>query len=479
MRSGEVTCAKKQSIEMYQLMFEAGTYVADWIVERYESSAKIIIVVGTGNNGGDGYVAAKLLAEKNYRVAVASISPDKTLQGDAEVARQAWLKSGGHIYDASQQTFNDCDLIADALLGTGLKGNVSANYAKLIENINSSNTPVLSVDIPSGIHADTGVTQGTAIAAFTTITFVAIKPGLVTGNGKMHTGELELAPLSIEACFQELCTPVSQLVGYQCFDPLPNRKLNSHKGDNGKLLCIGGNKGMSGAIGLSAEAALRTGAGLIKVYCHQNSISSIVQSRPEIMATDQNLHQLLHWADCIVLGPGLGQDSWSRETFNQVLSFLIHEDKPIVMDADGLNLLSQHQRKLKLKNIIITPHSAEAARLLENTVEEVEAQRYASAVRLFERYHAHCVLKGAGTIVRNTSGMYVCADGNPGMSTAGMGDVLAGVLGALLAQGLSASDASLYGTCLHSASADLAAKSHGQRGMIASDLFEYLRKCVN
>lgn len=464
---------------MYQLMQEAGTALFQWISERYDVSAKIIIVVGTGNNGGDGYVAATLLAQQNYHIAVASISPERKLAGDAQTARQAWVDSGGHIYDATKQTFDDNDLIVDALLGTGLQGEVKQDFAQIIHAINGSNSPVLSADIPSGIHADTGCTLGIAIAASTTITFVAIKPGLVTGNGKMHTGKLILAPLSIEACYRELSTPVAQWVGFHCFEPLPNRKLNSHKGDNGKLLCIGGNKGMAGAIALSAGAALRTGAGLVKVYCHQNSVSTIVQGRPEIMATDQNLHQLLHWADCIVLGPGLGQDSWSRETFNQVLSYMVHEDKPIIIDADGLNLLSQHQHKIKLNNVIITPHSAEAARLLENTVAEVEAQRYASAVRLFERYHANCVLKGAGTIVRNTSGMFVCADGNPGMSTAGMGDVLAGVMGALLAQGLSASDVSLYATCLHSASADMAAETHGQRGMIAGDLYEYLRKCVN
>lgn len=461
-------------------MLCAGEALYNWVVKRFPKNANILVVTGAGNNGGDGYVLARLLLESEFSVSVTSIDPDKPLNGDAHTARQHWLNASGQsISNASSTELHNTDLVVDALLGTGVKGPVTGEYAHVISRINDSNAKVLSVDIPSGIDADSGLELGTAVRADTTMTFVGIKSGLLTGDAKQHVGELLFEPLNIGEAFAEVVEPLGKHISYHDFLPLNQRALNGHKGNHGRLLCIGGNKGMAGAIRLSAEAALRVGAGLVKVYCHQNNAAQLGLGRPELMVSSDNLHQWLVWADCIVFGPGLGQDSWSRETFNQVLSFLIHEQKTVVIDADGLNLLSHQLQKFQSEQLVITPHSAEAGRMLSQTTASIEQNRYLSAQSLWEKYCGNAVLKGPGTIVHNQQGMFVCADGNPGMGTAGMGDVLCGVLGGLIAQGMSSSQASVYGVCVHSAAADFVAKRDGQRGMIASDLFPVLRKLVN
>jgi NAD(P)H-hydrate epimerase len=474
-----VESAKLDSINLYQLMEEAGNAVTNWFTDQFNANCKLMVVAGTGNNGGDGYVTATQLLQLGYAVVMCSIKPDKTLMGDAETARQLWLKTGEPIVDAKDQDFSQCDAIVDGLLGTGLDGAVRNDYQHVIERMNASTVPIYSIDIPSGIHADTGASLGASVRAQATITFIGIKSGLVTGNGKFHAGELTFAPLSVGDTFSKVIPAKATLIAFDCFDKLPARSLNSHKGNNGRLLCIGGNKGMAGAIRLSAEAALRCGAGLVKVYCHSSSVASVLHGRPEIMASDEALSSMLDWADCIVLGPGLGQDSWSHACFEQTLNFVSQQDKPMVIDADGLNLLSKHIQKFNAAQLVITPHAAEAARLLALSPQQIESDRFNAAALLHQHYSSQCVLKGAGSVVHTSKGTHVCADGNPGMSSAGMGDILSGVLGALMAQGMDSAQASVYGTCLHSAAADKVARKHGQRGMIASDLFKYLRKLVN
>ncbi|MDO6713334.1 NAD(P)H-hydrate dehydratase [Aliiglaciecola sp. 2_MG-2023] len=478
-REGEVEAAKQMSIPLYDVMLIAGEKLFQWIQKHFDHQTNILVVVGTGNNGGDGYVAASLLLDDGYKVSLASIDPARQLSGDAALAQKSWVASGGEVADIRLLDTEHFELIVDGLLGTGLNGPVSSAYQSVIQRINQSAAHILCIDIPSGLDANTGATLGASINADTTITFVGIKTGLVTANGKQKSANLIFEELNIGETFAHLTEPKARLVEYADFAPLPSRALYSHKGNNGKLLCIGGNNGMAGAIRLTAEAAIRTGAGLVKVYCHPSSASSIVQGRAEIMASSENLLQLLDWADCIVFGPGLGQTTWSQETFNQLLSYLVDQDKPLVIDADGLNLLSQQLHALNLSYLIMSPHSAEAARLLNISIESVENDRYQAASKLVETYGGNCILKGAGSIVHGPLGTYVCANGNPGMSTAGMGDVLSGVLGSLAAQGMTATDASLYGTCIHSAAADLVADNFGQRGMIASDLFDYLRQLVN
>ena len=257
------------------------------------------------------------------------------------------------------------------------------------------------------------------------------------------------------------------------------REINSHKGSYGRLLCIGGNKGTAGAIRLAGEAALRCGSGLVKVYAHEDSKIQINSGRPELMVITDNLDDALNWATCVVIGPGLGQDDWSQNAFEKVLQYCQTHTMPMVIDADALNMLSRHSGSFNVSQCVITPHSGEAARLLSDVVEAVESDRFNAARLLAQLFHATCVLKGAGSIIDDEKHAWVCQHGNPGMATAGMGDVLSGVLGALLAQGLSSDLACKYGVCLHARAGDYLAEQSGQRGILASDLFDPLRALIN
>ena len=478
-RQHEPQAAIDSGCGMYDLMQRAGHVAFDSMCLHFPAARNIQVVVGAGNNGGDGFVLAVLAMEAGMSVTVCSPIPDKPLTGDALKAFEAFRQKGGELLLATSVEFDQADVIVDGLLGTGLAGEVREPFAGLIARINASPVPVLSIDIPSGIHADTGELLGCAVKADVCVTFVGVKAGLVTGTGKAYCGHLVFDDLQVADAFSKLAQPVATRVGFDDYQALPKRLLHAHKGSFGRLLCIGGNRGMAGAIRLSGEASLRCGAGLVKVFCHHESRLQVSNGRPELMVSSDNLAEQLTWADCIVLGPGLGQDAWSRGIFNEVLSYLIHEDKPVVIDADGLNLLSHHLHKLKLSNLIITPHPAEAGRLLGKATAEVEANRYQTLQSLEKNFSCVTVLKGAGSLIGAVGETYVCTDGNPGMATAGMGDVLTGVLAALLAQGMNARDAAVFGTCLHAAAGDLAAEKDGQRGMLASDVFPHLRVLIN
>ena len=478
-RQFEPAAAQTSGCGMYDLMERAGEAAFRTLTLHWPDANRVLILTGAGNNGGDGFVLARLASDSGMEVVVASPVADKPLKGDALTAQQAWAASGGALVGGDEVDYSDADVIVDALLGTGLSGEVRAPFVDVIAAVNASDTPVLSIDIPSGLAADSGQVLGQAVQAQVTVTFVAIKAGLVTGQGRQYSGHLVWDDLAIGPAFTDLAEARAQKVGFYDFKPLPARANNAHKGHFGRLLCIGGNRGMAGAIRLCAEAALRTGTGLVKVHCHHDSVLQVSQGRSELMVGSDNLSQQMAWADTLVLGPGLGQDSWSRSVFNEVISYLMHEDMPVIIDADGLNLLSDHLYKLKLSNLVITPHPAEAARLLNKTTAEVEADRYAAVQQLAEKFVGTAVLKGAGSIVQHGARTLVCADGNPGMATAGMGDVLSGVIGGMLAQGMRGDDAGIFATCLHAAAGDLVAEQGGQRGMLASDLFPLLRQLIN
>jgi NAD(P)H-hydrate epimerase len=236
---------------------------------------------------------------------------------------------------------------------------------------------------------------------------------------------------------------------------------------------------MAGAIRLSAEAALRSGTGLVKVYAHSASQVQISAGRPEIMVTSEGLEEALEWATCIVIGPGLGQNEWSKATYDTVITYCQNNPKPMVIDADALNIMANTASFVTIPDCVFTPHSGEAARLLNVSVEEVENSRFIFARQCAERYHTTCVLKGAGTIIDNEEKSWVCRHGNPGMATAGMGDVLAGIIGSLMAQGVETDLACQYGVSLHAKAGDLVAQEKGQRGLLASDLFDTVRLLIN
>ncbi len=338
---------------------------------------------------------------------------------------------------------------------------------------------MLALDIPSGLHADTGLSLGTSVSANVTITFVGLKQGFYLGEGIDRCGWLEFAGLGIPAhAHAQLSAPLRRLDSDCIRRALPPRRRSAHKGSHGSILLVGGAPGMSGAIRLAAEAALRAGAGLTRVASHADSTAVVTGGRPEIMChaigNPDELGPLLERSDAIVLGPGLGRSDWARALWQASLA----ADLPLVIDADGLNVLAEAPQKRD--NWILTPHPGEAGRLLGTPTRSVQADRLGAVRALVERYGGIVVLKGAGTLIAGAGevSVSVCDRGNPGMATAGMGDVLSGLIGALLVQGVSLREAAEAGVYMHAAAGDEAA-GRGERGLIASDLMPLIRKWAN
>tara|TARA_R110000744_G_scaffold48929_17_gene106562 strand:+ start:3423 stop:4958 length:1536 start_codon:yes stop_codon:yes gene_type:complete len=482
-REHEAAAAQPCGFSMYMLMQRAGRGVFGHLKATYPYAHNILVLVGVGNNAGDGYVVATLAKSFGWQVTVAALNPHKVLSGDADTAQQAWIAEGGTIRPWQDIDFKNFDVIVDGILGTGLKGQVRKDASELICALNKTDLPVLSIDVPSGLDSDTGVPLGICVHADCTVTLVAKKQGMHTGQGKTYTGKLIYDDLDIALTFNKIAQPSAYLVSYDQLPKLEKRQANAHKGNFGRLLTLGANAGMPGSLRLTSEAALRTGAALVRAYCHTDSRLSISIGRPELMLTSDGLSAQLAWSTCLAIGPGLGTDKWATKLFNETMAHIESEQKTCVIDADGLNLLAESQHAFSTifspKHCVITPHPGEAARLLGCDVPDIEQDRLKAAQSLAKHYNAVCVLKGAGSIISNGEQSWICTDGNPGMATAGMGDTLTGIIAALLAQGMSATDAALYGVCLHGAAADIIAQQYGQRGMLASDLFEPLRVLVN
>ncbi len=463
----------------YQLMCRAGQALADCLARAWPAARKVCVLCGPGNNGGDGYVVARLLRATGIDARVLSLSAPGSLKGDAAQAAQDYLAQGGQCSPFTGALEEPLDLLVDALLGTGLDRLVEGDFRSAIEALNRHPAPVLAVDIPSGLHADSGRVLGVATQAQRTLTFIGRKRGLYTGAGVRYAGQVEFDDLAVPADIYQHQTAGTHLVAQPALGPMASpRAADAHKGQFGHVLIVGGNQGMSGAARLAAEAAARCGAGLVSVATHPQHAAVLNAGCPELMvhAVEQaiDLQPLLGCASVVVVGPGLGQNAWSKMLFERVLD----SGLPLVVDADALNLLARDPRQRD--NWILTPHPGEAGRLLQQTVEAVEQDRFATVRQLLERYRGVAVLKGAGSLIASCKGsIHLCAGGNPGMASGGMGDVLSGVLGALLAQGLGEFEAASAGVFLHARSADLAAGAKGERGLLASDLIPVLRELVN
>jgi NAD(P)H-hydrate epimerase len=487
----EPEAARLAGCSMFELMQRAGETAFQILRQQWPKAQNILVVAGNGNNAGDGYVLAKLAKKQGMKVVVVCQEPKRELAGDAKQAQSQWHKDNGETLAFAKQNYVQFDVIVDALLGTGVTGEVNPTFQTVIQQINQTDVPVLSIDLPSGMHANTGQALPIAIKANVTVTFVATKPGLVSGIGKEFCGKLIFADLAVGTEFFGIAHSKAQLIDWQMLQPLKARPVHGNKGSFGKLLCIGGNQGMAGAIRLSAESALRCGVGLVKVYCHESSSLAISTGRPEIMLVHKDLEAALHWCTHIVIGPGLGQNDWAHQQFSRLLAHLKLYPKPLVIDADALNMLAAMPVDADLLNtlallpaLVLTPHPGEASRLLNCNIKEIESDRYLASKNIAQKYKSNCVLKGAGTIIQ-TNGpdqepqCWVCKGGNPGMATAGMGDLLTGVIGAFLAQGSCSQQAAVYGVCAHAEAGDRIAIQYGQRGMIASDLLQPLRAIVN
>ena len=403
--------------------------------------------------------------------------PVTTETKSAEIiqAKQEFIDAGGEISQWQPELMKDAKIIIDGLLGTGLSGNVRDEFAEAISLINDSPAWVLSLDIPSGINADTGGVNHLAIEADATITFGALKQGLFTSRARHCCGHLEYADVGFS---DFLPTPVALRVNSEHLVNLPNsRARDCHKGMSGKVTVIGGDSGMAGAVRLAGEACLRAGAGLVTVVSRPEHQLTVNANRPELMfwgceLVDMEVYLRLGWASVLVLGPGLGKHDWGYNLFKATCL----SDKPCVLDADALNLLAIEPKRQE--NWVLTPHPGEAARLLDLDIAEVEADRFAAVKALQRKYGGVVLLKGAGTLIYDGKQMWVAPVGNPGLASGGCGDVLSGIIGALMAQGLDNATATATGVIIHGNAADLAAKE-GERGMLASDLMPYIRQLVN
>jgi len=473
------------------LMERAGEAAFRLLQTRWPDVRRIAVLCGTGNNGGDGFVLARLAHENKFEVSVFQMGDGSKLQGDALAAMQRLLGAGVSPLPFEGQDLQEFELIVDGLLGTGIHGEVSAEYGQAIDAINDAQTPVLALDLPSGLNADTGMGAGAVVQAVATISFIGLKRGLLTGEAAQYCGELHFSDLSVPDALYTRQTPVAQRLDYaRLKNRLAPRPRHMHKGEAGHVLVIGGEQGMSGAPRLAGEAALRSGAGLVSIATREAHAAQVSSSRPELMAHGveqaRSLEKLAERATVIIIGPGLGQGDWAQE----MLGYVVACGKPLVLDADALNLMAAGRLPeimLRGAKRVLTPHPGEAARLLGLKTRQVQADRFGAATALVEKYGGVCVLKGAGTLVAAEDGMGVCHAGNPGMATGGMGDVLSGIIGGLIAQGIGADDnggdiysgAAQLGVCLHAGAADMAVKTVGERGLIASDLMPGIRRLVN
>jgi NAD(P)H-hydrate epimerase len=460
-----------------RLMSRAGRAAFELVQATWPEACPLVVFCGTGNNGGDGFVVAALAQDRGVPVTVYQVGDDAKISGDAATARQAAVDAGVEIQPFDPALEPDSCVIVDALLGTGLSGDVRGDYATAIEAINRAGAPVLAIDIPSGLCSDTGRRLGVAVKADATITFIGVKQGLLTGDAPDCCGELHFADLGVPAdVYDQVPVDARRLDLDRELDALPGLAVTAHKGAFGHALVIGGDLGMAGAALMAAEAAGRCGAGLVSAATRAIHVPALLSRRPEVMAhgveSRGDLDSLLEKASAVTVGPGLGQGAWSE----QMLQNALDSDLPLVVDADALNMLARRcaVSKPERDNWILTPHPGEAARLLGSDTATVQRDRFAAVRALQSRYGGVVLLKGAGTLVCDGETVYVCPYGNPGMASGGMGDVLSGVLVALLAQGLGLRDAACLGACLHAAAADLAA-GNGMRGMLATDLMPFLR----
>ncbi|WP_330149338.1 NAD(P)H-hydrate dehydratase [Shewanella xiamenensis] len=477
-RAAELLAVSEGEATLYQLVERAGCAAFNYLTEQIACQPKLgamplLVLAGNGNNGADALVCARLALEAGHKVHVFLLKTKGT--PEFEQALSAYLNQGGIVDSPNIDAILQASILIDGLLGTGVQGAVREQVAALIHAINQSNAWVLSLDLPSGILADTGVVAQVAVMADATLCFGGLKQGLLTSKARHHCGHLAFADLGLTPFFNgESATRVGGEILKSYFAA---RARDSHKGQSGKVTLIGGDFGMAGAIRLASEACLRAGAGLVTVISRPEHQLTVNVSRPELMfwgceLVDMEVYLRLGWAQVVVLGPGLGKHDWGYNLFKAAgLS-----DKPCVLDADALNLLSQEPRRQT--NWVLTPHPGEAARLLGCSVADIEHDRFAAVRALQQKYGGVVLLKGAGTIIFDGEQMVVAPVGNPGLASGGCGDVLSGIIGALMAQGMDNMQATVVGVVVHGCAADLAAVQ-GERGMLASDLMPFIRQLVN
>jgi len=474
---------ERENIPGQTLMERAGMAAFDEMRRRWPDRRMVGILCGAGNNGGDGFVLARLAHEAGYSVSVWQLG-DCAVGSDAETAFEKMQLAAVTAGVFNKHALLGQDIIVDALLGTGLSGEIKGTWLEAIDAINTARekgSVVLAMDIPSGLHADTGAVLGSAVNADCSITFIGMKQGMLTGAGPEHCGEIVFDSLEVpDDIYEKMAASVTRLDHPDVATVLKPRSATSNKGDFGHVLVVGGEQGMSGAAQLAGTAAARTGAGLISLATRQGHAVGIATAVPELMCHGvedlKQLVPLLQRATVIAIGPGLGRGQWGLALFTALMNTPMSRQVPIVVDADALNLLAM--KPVRRDDWILTPHPGEAARMLGVAVEDIQADRFNAVTELQTKYGGVIVLKGKGTVIASSEGeLSLCSAGNPGLASGGTGDVLTGIIAGLLAQGASLDDAARLGVSLHAEAGDLAAQD-GQRGMMASDLFPYLRELM-
>lgn len=462
----------REGIDGYALMCRAGRAAFFRLRRLWPQAQCIGVVCGPGNNGGDGYVIAGLARAWGMSVQLWGLTPVSELRGDAQRAATDFVARGGQVLSLEPAALQaaEVEVWVDALFGTGLVRALTGVARETIAVLNDHRAPVLAIDVPSGLSADTGAALGTAVRAAATVSFIAPKPGVYTGAGPDCCGAVTLdrlgAPTNLGMDLSAACTlwPAAAPLGALS----PPRAPAAHKGHFGHVLVVGGGAGMPGAARMAAEAALRVGAGLVSVATAPAHAATLGVGRPELMVASvdsgADLAPLLARSTVRALGPGLGRGAWAQRIFAATLAV----PGPLVIDADGLNILAE--APCRRADWILTPHPAEAGRLLGCTTAEIQADRLAAARALVIRYGGVVVLKGAGTLVDDGSEVALCAGANPGLASGGMGDVLTGLIAGLLAQGLAPFAGALGGVRLHLHAGSLAARAVGIPGMLAGDV---------
>ena len=459
------------------LMERAGKAAFDVMCRHWPSATRILVLCGGGNNGGDGYILARLAHAAEMEVTVVAIA--EASSEDALVAKHKMEEAGLTINEYRDDLCQSTDIIVDGLFGTGLQREVTGTFRRAIEAINTAKVPVLALDIPSGLHTDCGSVQGIAVKAQVTVTFISLKVGLFIGRGRVYVGRIEFADLELPGDIQETQIPIARRINPSLLiNKMPMRSQDAHKNHCGHLLVIGGDHGMAGAVRMTSEAAYRSGTGLVTLATRESHAAVITSALPEVMSRGlENVEQLsvlLPRANTIAIGPGMGQGSWGR----RMLGAVLETELPMVVDADALNLLVYEPTRRD--NWVLTPHPGEAARLLQSNPAEVQQDRLAAVKEIVSKYGGVCVLKGAGTLIAGEQeGVTVCDAGNAGMATAGMGDVLTGVISGLVAQGAQLNLAAQLGVWLHARAGDHAASLQGPVGMLATDLMPFIRQELN
>ncbi|MGB9678798.1 MAG: NAD(P)H-hydrate dehydratase [Thermoanaerobacteraceae bacterium] len=498
MKDVESKTIEKIGISSLCLMENAGRESANLIKENMvtKNLKSVVVITGKGNNGGDGYVIARYLFNWGFNVKVFITSSSYLISGDARKNLDIIMNLGVYVAEITkrehlkflEKSIKDADIIVDAIYGIGLKGNITGISKEIIDIVNQANKYVISIDVPSGLNADTGMVEGSAVMADKTITMQYIKPGLLVYPGVDYAGEVICIDIGIPyKVIENIKTDYNLIIEKDVV--LEKRYGNTHKGDYGKALIIAGSKNMTGAAYMCSKSAIKTGCGIVKLavpetihkVLQHNLYEAIIYGIEDEsgMFTYKALDYLINLteeADAVAIGPGIGR---SLEVSEFVIDYLNNVNKPIVVDADALFAISGKLGMIKNHNLIFTPHYAEMARLIGLNISEIKKDIFNIVKRFCYDYKNTLVLKGARTVIGTKDGsIYINKTGNPGMATGGSGDVLTGMIVSFLAQGFDIPDAAVYGVYYHGKSGNLASGKFGEYGMSATDIINFIPEAL-